>query len=208
MVWLPRILLSFVCMAAVLYTPAAHTYKLLFGAAPRYNGILVTTEVRQRIPEADMVLFGDDRFVPPFLDLITEKYKAEGRRRLHWIFPTMMGNIASEEAMVRDFVCLIAGKQNQALTWLLNRDRIKSWDRAGQRAVVVVETFRRQLFVEFLVDDVIYEVQDSVFLRGHIGRISAADADGDVTDVLLSPPITPSECIGKQDGSMPALRQS
>jgi len=193
-------------MAAVLYTPAAHTLKSMTSGTSRYSGVAVTESVRQDIPDEALVLFGDDRFIPPFLDLIANKYKGRGERRLHWIFPTLMGNRAVEEAMVRDFVCLVRRNGATPIVWLLNRDRVLSSENGDRKVSVVIQTFRRRLLVDFMVDEMLYDVHDSVFLRGSLTRIVVADADGNIAKMLYPDLVNSSECAGDQGKDMPAVK--
>jgi hypothetical protein len=194
--------LSVACMAAVLYTPAAHTLKSMTSGTPSYSGVTVTESVRQKISDDALVLFGDDRFMPPFLDLIANKYKGGRERQLHWVFPTLMGDRALEEAMVRDFLCLVGRNRATPIVWLLNRDRVPAWQNGDRKAAVVIQTFRRRLLVDFVVDELLYDVHDSVFLRGGIVRVVVADANGGIAEILYPGLVNSSECAGNQGKDM------
>ena len=193
-----RYLLAAICMAAVMYTPMAHTLKFLIGGKQRYQGVVVAKTVRLTIPDNDLILFGDDRFMPPFLDLVAKKYKDGTGRKLHWIFPILMGNRAIEEAMVADFVCLIAENEKTPITWLLNRGSITASATVGNRVGIVVQTFRRSLLVDFDVEEVFYEVHDSIFLRGGVARVVVARGNEGEEEVLYPDPALSSGCYGNQ----------
>jgi len=188
-------------MAAIMYTPTAHTLKTVVAGTPRYSGSYVIDVVRKKIFGSELFFFGDDRFMPPFLDLIVEKYKG-GTHRLYWIFPTLMGNRVLEETMVQGFVCLIIENKSAPVIWFLNRDRIRSWQTNKQNANVVVETFRRHLLVDFAVDEVLYDVHDSVLLRGRVSSIVAVDNDDGLQETLYPSSPKSLECPGKQQNGV------
>ena len=193
-----RYLLTAICMAAVMYTPMAHTLKLLIGGTQRYQGVVVANTVRSKIPDNDLILFGDDRFMPPFLDLVAKKYKDGTGRKLHWIFPPLMGSRVIEEAMVADFVCLIAENEKTPITWLLNRGTVTASATVSNRVGIVLRTFRRHLLVDFDVEDVLYEVHDGIFLRGGVARVVVARGNEGEEEVLYPDPALSSGCSGKQ----------
>ena len=197
-----RCFLTAICMAAVMYTPMAHTLKLLIGGTQRYQGVVVANTVRPTIPDNDLILFGDDRFMPPFLDLIAKKYKDGTGRKLHWIFPPLMGSRVIEEAMVADFVCLIAENEKTPITWLLNRGTVTASATVSNRVRIDLNTaygqFSRRLLVDFDVDDVLYEVHDAIFLRGGVSRVVVARANEGEEEVLYPDPALSSGCSGNQ----------
>jgi len=193
-----RYVLAAICMVAVMYTPVAHTLKLLIGGAPGYQGVVVAETVRSTIPDNDLILFGDDRFMPPFLDLIAEKYKDGTGQNLHWIFPTLMGSRAIEEAMVADFVCLIAENENTPITWLLNRGTVTASATVSNRVGIVLRTFRRRLVVDFDVENVLYEVHDGIFLRGGVARVAVASGNEGEEEILYPESALSSECSGNK----------
>lgn len=188
---LVRSILWIACAAAIIYTPAAHTLKLFIGTAPSYNGVVVTEMVRQRIPNDDLILFGDDRFMPPLVDLFARKYEGSNDRRVYWTFPTLMGNRELEEDMIFDFLCLISGNLDRSITWLLNRSQIETGETpVGKESSILETTFRRNLIIDFTVDAVHYETQDSIFLRGGIKRIMAKVEDEPEVTLYPDPRLT------------------
>ena len=126
MVVVLKILLSASLIFCVLFNPAAHTLKHVLLDEPRYHGFGAVDLVHAKISANDTLLYTDDRFAPPFLDLVTKTYDGTGSVSAYWIFPPLMGGRELEKRTVMDFVCRIRQDEGGTVVWAVTKNLVVS----------------------------------------------------------------------------------
>jgi len=183
---------ALIAMALVIgFSPAAHILKQHL-AEPRYDGWQARKMVLENLNAGDRLFFSNDRFLPPFLDLVADTYAGRASIRTYWIFPYLFIGQGPESRTVADFACHIWQEENGSIVWALSKEYLTDFDRQ-ERTFRVTLGYWNRYEISFSYNEILYEFYDGLFARGQIESIrQLGDAANGGSDQLLyakgSPP--------------------
>jgi len=179
---------------SVAFSPAAHILKHVLSVEPRYDGWQAKKAVQNQLKAGDLLYFSNDRFLPPFLDLVSKMYAGNASIGTYWIFPYLVIGREYESRTVADFVCHVARHEENAIVWGISKEYISRFEKNSAEFDVRLG-FWRQVKIKFSYSDILYEVYDGLFARGQIERITLMrDGEGGASRKLYQRGEFPAAC--------------
>ena len=166
-----KFLLSLGFCAVVLIQPIAHIAKHALFSQPRYDAWKAREVVLPRLNNGENILVSPDHFLSAFLEDFQATHRANPKRQVHWVFPQVIGGAELEAKAVSSFICFLDNYGEQGLVWALEKHLIIEQDKINKKASIRIGQWKRYI-IEFGYSEIMYEVHDSIFLRGFVESLN------------------------------------